>query len=217
MEIDPGNKVVQLCTEGMSAEFEGKLEESESLFSQAWELAENDFEAFMAAHYMARRQKSAEDKLKWNLESYHLAKKIEGDGMTKYMPSLCLNVGKSYEDLGNFGEAGKYYQSGADYADSLTDNSYGSMIKSGLNEGLKRVGISKNQNPVLNSLINKWCANRNLKALSFILPSYVTNLGSEPDNGRIQSALSYLSAARFLNDEEQQIVDKLIVDFNSFS
>lgn len=214
MKIDPGNKVVQLCSEGMNAEFAGKLEESESFFRQAWELAADDFEAFIAAHYMARRQQSAEDKLKWNLESYHLSQKIDGDGMTKYLPSLCLNVGKSYEDLGNWSEAAKFYQSGAAYTESLTDNSYGDMIKAGLNEGLKRVGISANQNPVLESLINQWCENRNLKALSFILPSYVNNLGSELDKGKISSALSYLSAARFLNEEEQQLVDKLIADFN---
>lgn len=212
MDIDPGNKVVQLCAEGMNAEFEGKLEESEALFKRAWELASDEFDAFIAAHYIARRQLSLEDKLKWNLESYRLANKIEGDGMKKYLPSLCLNVGKSYEDLGRINEAILYYQSGADYADGLADNPYGNMIKSGLTEGLKRVGIVRNQNPVLATLIDQWCERKDLKALSFILPSYVNNLGSELDNGRILSALSHLNAAKCLNEEEQKLVEGLIID-----
>lgn len=215
MDFDPANKVVQLCSEGMNAEFQGKLVESEALFNQAWESASDNFESFIAAHYKARRSKSLEDKLKWNLESYHLANTIEGNGMKKYMPSLCLNVGKSYEDLGQINEAVQYYQSGMDYSESLAENAYGSMIKSGLTEGLKRTGVSINQNPVLKDLIDKWCEQRNLKALSFILPSYVSNLGSMLDKSRISSALSYLSAAQCLNDEEQQIVEKLILDLQN--
>lgn len=213
MDIDPNNKIVQLCSEGMNAEFEGRLEESKALFNQAWESASDNFEAFIAAHYMARRQLSPEEKLKWNLESYHLANTIEGEGMKKYFPSLCLNVGKSYEDLGQIQEAIQYYQLGADYSDTLSENPYGNMIKSGITEGLKRVGASRNQNPVLKSLIDKWCERRDLKPLSFILPSYVSSLGTALDNGKIASALSYLSATKCLNEEEQKLVEELITSF----
>ena len=215
MDIDPGNKIVKLCSEGMNAEFEGRLEESGALFTQAWELSTTDFEAFIAAHYMARRQLSLEDKLKWNLESYHLANKIQGDSMIRYLPSLCLNVGKSYEDLGNRQEAIQYYQLGAHYADSLSDKPYGNMIKSGITERLKRMGISKNHNHALDSLIDKWCERRDLKPLSLILPSYVGNLGTALDNGKILSALSYLSATKCLNDEEQRIVEDLIISLQN--
>src|SRR6218665_3003673 len=130
MDIDPSNKIVQLCSEGMSAEFEGRLEDSEALFNQAWESVTDDFEAFIAAHYMARRQQSLEDKLKWNLESFHFANKIKGDGMQKYFPSLCLNLGKSYEDLGQNPSAIHYYLLGRHLAESLPDTPYGNMIKS---------------------------------------------------------------------------------------
>lgn len=213
MDIDPSNKIVQLCSEGMNAEFEGRLEESKALFNQAWESASDNFEAFIAAHYMARRQLSLEEKLKWNLESYHLANTIDGDGMKKYFPSLCLNVGKSYEDLGQIQEAIQYYQLGADYSDILSENPYGNMIKSGITEGLKRVGALRNQNPILESLIDTWCERRDLKPLSFILPSYVSSLGTALDNGKIASALSYLSATKCLNEEEQKLVEELITSF----
>ncbi len=215
MDIDPSNKIVQLCSEGMNAEFEGNLEESTALFKQAWESASDNFEAFIAAHYMAHRQLSLEEKLKWNLESYHLANRIEGDGMKKYFPSLCLNVGKSYEDLGRIEEATQYYQLAADYADTLYENPYGNMIKSGITEGLKRIGASRNKNPILATLIDKWCDRKDLKALSFILPSYVGSLGTALDNSKIASALSYLSATKCLNNEEQKIVEELIISFQS--
>jgi tetratricopeptide (TPR) repeat protein len=213
MDIDPSNRIVQLCAEGMSAEFQGKFAESEALFNQAWESASNDFEAFIAAHYMARRQLSLEEKLKWNLESYHLANKIDGDGMKKFFPSLCLNVGKSYEDIGQIQEATHYYQLAADYSDKLSDNTYGNMIKSGITEGLKRVGASKSQNPILASLIDKWCERKDLKPLAFILPSYVGSLGADLDNRKTANALSHLSATKCLNEEEQKLVEGLIISF----
>ncbi|RFS14825.1 hypothetical protein [Emticicia sp. C21] len=215
MDIDPSNKIVKLCAEGMSAEFEGKLEDSAALFRQAWESASDNFEAFIAAHYMARSKLSLEEKLKWNLESFHLANAIERDGMKKYFPSLCLNIGKSYEDLGQIEKATEYYQLGADYSDILTVNPYGNMIKSGITEGLKRVGASRNQNPILASLIEKWCERKDLKPLSFILPSYVGNLGTIRDNNKIANALSYLSATKCLNDEEQKLIEELIISFQN--
>ncbi|RYU94815.1 hypothetical protein [Emticicia agri] len=213
MDFDPSNRIVQLCAEGMNAEFEGRLEASEKLFKQAWESASDNFEAFIAAHYIARRQNSLTDKLTWNLESFELAKKVEGDAMQKYFPSLCLNVGKSYEDLGQNQEAIQYYQLGADYADALSTNPYGNMIKSGITEGLKRMNALENQNPVLDSLIDKWCERKELKPLSFILPAYVSNAGTPLDKGKIISALSYLSAAKCLNEEDQKILEELIISF----
>jgi tetratricopeptide (TPR) repeat protein len=213
MDIDLSNRIIQLCSEGMNAEFEGRAEESAVLFNQAWESATDDFEAFIAAHYMARRQLTLEEKLKWNLEAYHLAKKIEDDGLEQYFPSLCLNVGKSYEDLGQNLKAVQYYQLAAKCSDKLSDNSYGSMIKSGINAGLKRVGASRSDNPILASLINQWCERKDLKPLSFILPAYVSNLGTALDNSKLLSALSYLGAANCLIDEEQKIVEELIISF----
>jgi rifampin ADP-ribosylating transferase len=42
-----------------------KLEEASKLFLQAWNEATNDFEKFIAAHYVARHQQNVPDKLKW--------------------------------------------------------------------------------------------------------------------------------------------------------
>ena len=66
MPFDPNNKVIQLCAKGMDMEANRKPDEAQALFLQAWDQATNDFEKFTAAHYVARHQKSVEDKLKWD-------------------------------------------------------------------------------------------------------------------------------------------------------
>ena len=52
--MDLNNLVVKLCAEGMQAEFAGKLDDARALFMQAWEQSQDDYEACIAAHYVAR-------------------------------------------------------------------------------------------------------------------------------------------------------------------
>lgn len=210
MQFDPNNKVVKLCAEGMQAEAEGKIEHAHSLFQQAWDIAENDFEAFTAAHYLARNQKDPKDVLKWNLESLARANKIADESMNATYPSLYLNIGKSYEQLNDVKEANKNYQFAADYSSFLPPGGYGDMIRSGIGEALKRTGTIGFSNFGLDNLINKWCEDKNLRALSFILPAYIGNMGTENDIDKLISALTYLSATQWLKEEEQKVVDGLV-------
>jgi tetratricopeptide (TPR) repeat protein len=214
MQFDPDNKVVQLCAQGMQTEAAGKTDEAHALFQQAWDIAENDFEAFTAAHYLARNQKDPNDVLKWNLEALNRANAIKDDDTKGHYPSLCLNVGKSYETLHNITEANNYYQLAADYSTFLPAGKYSDMICMGISEGLKRTGTPKLGNDILESLINKWCEGKELRPLSLILPAYLGNLRTEKDLNKLISALSYLSATRCLNEEEQGIVDGLVVELS---
>ena len=136
MQFDPENKVVKLCAEGMSVE--GEPEKARALFQQAWDAATNDFEAFTAAHYLARHQDTPEDTLKWNLESLNRAKNVQDDGIEECFPSLYLNVGKSYEDLGNRQQAFDHYRLASDYVSFLPADGFGEMLKRGIDAGLKR-------------------------------------------------------------------------------
>ena len=215
MQFDPTNKVVKLCAEGMQIEAEGKIDEAHKLFQQAWDIAENDFEAFTAAHYLARNQKDPNDVLKWNMEALSRANAITDEDAKGHYPSLCLNVGKSYETLGDLKEANNYYQMAADHSDHLPPGKYSDMIRMGISEGLKRTGTTKFNNDILDSLISKWCEKKELRPLSLILPAYIGNLGTENDLNRLVSALSYLSATRCLNEEEQSMIDELITELSS--
>jgi len=50
--------------------------------------------------------------------------------------------------------------------------------------------------------------------LCLILPAYIGNLGTENDRNKLISALSYLSATRCLDEEEQEVVGGLIVELS---
>jgi|ERR1700743_1453466 len=215
MEFDPNNPVVQLCVKGMNAEGEGKIEEARQLFQQAWDTATNNFEAFTAAHYLARNQEDPNDNLKWNLEALNRANAINDDSFKGHYPSLYLNVAKSYETLRNNEEAARHYQLAADSCKHLPDGKYADMIKSGISAGLKRVGETIFNDDQITQLINKWCERKELKPLAMILPAYVGNLGTENDKNKLLSAFSYLSAMRCLSEEEQGAVETIIAKLSA--
>ena len=142
MPYDPDNKVVQLCVDGMNVEAQGDIEKAKSLFKQAWDIAENDFEAFTAAHYVGRNQNTPEETLHWNEEALRLAQATAMDDVNAYYPSLYLNVAKAHEDLQNHAQAAKHYILAAESCSNLPQSNYGEMIKKGIAEGLKRVSNS---------------------------------------------------------------------------
>ncbi len=102
------NPVIRLCIEGTQAEFAGKPGEASRLYWQAWESAKDDFEACVAAHYVARFQETPEDRLRWNLEALKRAEAAQPDRVKDFFPSLYVNLGHSYELLGNRTEADRY-------------------------------------------------------------------------------------------------------------
>lgn len=139
MKIDPNNNVVKLCAQGMSLEGEGKPEEASKLFIKAWNEGANDFEKFIAAHYVARHKKSVADKLKWDETALQLALKIDDNAVKEAFPSLYLNIGKCYEDLNDFDNAKTNYQLALSFTTVLRDDGYGNMIKGGITKGIERV------------------------------------------------------------------------------
>lgn len=101
MEFSPFNNVVKLCLQGMDMEQKGKPEEASQLFLKAWNEATNDFEKFLAAHYIARLQKTVADNLQWLQTALEHALKINDDSVKSAFPALYLNIAKCYEDLGD--------------------------------------------------------------------------------------------------------------------
>lgn len=199
----------------MSMEAQGKTAEAHTLFKQAWDIAADNTEAFVAAHYLARNQVDPRDNLKWNQVALNKALQIADGKMKGHYPSLYLNVGKSFENLGDLSEAKHHYQLAADHSQYLPAGPYGEMIRSGIAQGLKRAGLAGFSIHVLDELINSWCERKDLKPLSFILPAYVGYLGAESDRNKLISALSYLSATRCLNKNEQEKTDGLITELAS--
>ena len=112
--MDLNNPVIGLCAAGTQAEFEGKKAAACEFYRLAWKAVSDDFEACIAAHYMARCQDSPEEILRWNREALERANAVKDGRVKEFYPSLYLNMGHSYELLGNQDEAKRYFDLAAE-------------------------------------------------------------------------------------------------------
>lgn len=121
MEFSPDNSIVKLCLQGMEMESKGDPEAAGKLFLQAWEEATNDFEKFLAAHYVARYQTNVSDKLQWLQTALHCALKMGNADVVGVLPSLYISIAQCYEDLSDFDSAKKSRESAASFMDKIFD------------------------------------------------------------------------------------------------
>jgi tetratricopeptide (TPR) repeat protein len=112
MNLD--NPVIKLCIEGTQAEFQGQIEKARSLYQRAWEVIQDDYDACIAAHYVARHQENPKERLYWNQIALDKANVVTDNSVQEFYPSLFLNMGQSYELLGNLNEAKRYYDLAAE-------------------------------------------------------------------------------------------------------
>ena len=94
MNIDPNNPVVALCAAGMA--IEGDRDEARRLFERAWEIRADDYDASIAAHFLARHQSTVEDTLHWNSLAVLHANAVSDGRTAPFLASLYLNLGDSY-------------------------------------------------------------------------------------------------------------------------
>ena len=107
--MDSNNPVIKLCIAGTQAEFRKDMPAACEYYLQAWQAANNDYEACVAAHYVARCQDNPQDVLAWNRKALEHAMKVNDDRVNEFFPSLYLNLGKSLQETGNPDEARKYF------------------------------------------------------------------------------------------------------------
>jgi hypothetical protein len=139
MNFDPQNNIVKLCALGMTQEGLNEMEKASLIFQQAWNESTNDLERFISAHYLARHQKTINDKLKWDETALQHALKVQGVDITGGLPSLYLNIAKGHEDLENFEKAKLFYNEAKQFAELLPDDGYGKLLRSGIIKGIERL------------------------------------------------------------------------------
>lgn len=93
MEIDPTNPVVALCAAGMAVE--GDSDAAQRLFAQAWDARTDDYDASIAAHFIARHQPNDADRLHWNALAAEHAERLQDGRARSLMASLYLNLADS--------------------------------------------------------------------------------------------------------------------------
>lgn len=108
MEFNPKNHVVQLCVKGLDKEEKGEADAAGTFFLQAWNESANDFERFIAAHFVARHQGNLTDQLKWQETALQYALKANDIAARSALPALYRNIARSYEALCDQANAGKY-------------------------------------------------------------------------------------------------------------
>jgi rifampin ADP-ribosylating transferase len=121
MEFSPNNNIVKLCLQGMAFEEQDNPEEARKLFHLAWNEATNNFEKFLAAHYLSRHQENVQEKLKWLETALKHALKANGDAVASAFPSLYLNIAQCYKDIGDSGKAKKNRKLAASFKDTPSD------------------------------------------------------------------------------------------------
>jgi len=137
--MDPNNPVVRLCAQGIEVEMQGRRDEAASLYLQAWEIRQDEIDACVAAHYIARHQETPAETLRWNELALTHAERAPSESVRSFFPSLYLNLGKSYEDLGDSSRARELYERGVQCLDDADGGGYGEMVRQGLRNALERV------------------------------------------------------------------------------
>jgi hypothetical protein len=107
--LDLANPVIKLCLAGTQAQFEGRAEAAGALFWQAWQVVTDDYEACVAAHYVAGCQATPEATLQWHQEALDRADQADPKQVKSFYPSLYVNLGRAHEVLGHEAEARHYY------------------------------------------------------------------------------------------------------------
>lgn len=118
MEFSPFNTVVKLCLQGLDFEDKNQNEQAKLVFHQAWDEATNDFERFLAAHYIARHQNTVAERLHWLETALTCAIKVDSNAVHSALQALYNNIALCYEQVNNPEKAKEY----ADMANSIRYN-----------------------------------------------------------------------------------------------
>ncbi len=136
--FDLDNPVMQLCVAGMQVD--GDAAQALALFEQAWALRRDDFEASVAAHFVARHQTTARATLEWNERALHHADAITDERVASLLPSLCLNLADSYRLNAQLDRAEQLALRGLSALDQLpSDDGYAQFVRNGLDRLLQRL------------------------------------------------------------------------------
>ncbi len=138
--MDPDNPVVRLCVQGMEAETRGADADARRLFVRAWETAADDYEACVAAHYVARHQSTARATLNWNAECLRRAELVADERVRGFFPSLHLNMARAHQELGDRESAREHFRLAARHLADAPPGPYGDWGRYAVAEGLRATG-----------------------------------------------------------------------------
>jgi hypothetical protein len=140
MTLDLDNPVIRLLSEGAPIEAT-RPDAARELYQRAWDAASEAYEECMAAHYVARIQDSAEDRFRWNALALERGLDVADGRATGFLPSLYLNMGRSFEDLGRVEEARDAYGAARECLGGLPVDAYREALEEAIDRGLERTAV----------------------------------------------------------------------------
>lgn len=210
--MDPDNPVIRLCAQGMRAETEGRPDEARELFLRAWQTAADDYQACVAAHYLARHQSDPEQTLHWNEECLRRADLVGDDRVRGFYASLHLNLARAHGDLGRADEARRHLELAAARLADVPAGPYADWLRLAIADGLRSTGAAEPRavDQELSALVARLCDRGDLRPLALLLPAHQGDLGTGEDLARLVTALQMVQAARWLPEDDQRSVGDLL-------
>jgi hypothetical protein len=96
--METSSRTAQLCIAGTQAEFERRIDDARVCYLQAWQAVLDDYDAAIAAHYVAHLESDAGAALPWHLRALEAA--YRDDRTREFRASLHVSLGGCYDALG---------------------------------------------------------------------------------------------------------------------
>jgi len=138
VNIDPNNPVVVLCAAGMAVE--GNASEALALFERAWAAQRDDYDACIAAHFVARHQLTVDATLHWNLVAVRHAEAVSDGRATEFMASLYLSLGDASMKVGDYETALEAAERARSSLLAIPAGGYRDFIEYGIRRLQQRLG-----------------------------------------------------------------------------
>jgi hypothetical protein len=143
--IDPSNPVVALCAAGMAAE--GTPAEARRLFERAWTARRDDYDAAIAAHFLARHQPTPAETLRWNALAVRHAEAVADGRAAELLASLYLNLGDAQANVGEAAAATESARRAAGHLAAVPPGGYRELVALGIGRLAARVGPPSDAGP----------------------------------------------------------------------
>lgn len=205
-------QVLELCDEGVQAEFAGNEQQAAQVYQHAWEIADGPVARCVGAHYLARQQPTDEQTLHWNLTALTIAGEVEDvEHIRDLLPVLYLNAASSLVRAGEFERAQELFLLAADLIDFDPTSGVGAQWAT-VFLGLQAAGfVPQGDSVELRQLLANLEDERHHAALAMVLPRYVTNTGSDDDVQALIETLEAVFVARMVDADDQELLRTAIV------
>lgn len=126
---------------------EGEPERARLLFQQAWDSCRDDYEASIAAHFLARHQPTPDACLRWNARAAQHAEAVT-DGRTRgFKASLYLNLADAYLAVGDGAAAATTLATAREHVLALPEGGYRAFVERGIDGLQRRCDASQSRAP----------------------------------------------------------------------